>query len=109
MITMSSGHDGATAAKGLAMAAPEDSVIRDKIKRIIFNVTRIPVERIDEDADFRQDLELDSLSLLEIGVDLDFEFQLGLDNLEQHLGALPTVRHVVAFVRQRLDERVSAS
>ena len=108
MITMASRHGGATAAKGLPMAAPDDSVIRDKVKQVIFNVTRIPIERIGDDAGFRQDLELDSLSLLEIGVDLDYEFQLGLDNLEQHLGALPTVRHVVAFVRQRLDERVSA-
>ena len=57
---------------------------------------------------FRGDLELDSLSLLEIGVDLDYEFQLGLEDLEQRLGDLPTVEHVVGFVRQRLQERAIA-
>ena len=86
----------------------EAVVVRDRVKRIIFNVTRIPVERIGDSASFRGDLELDSLSLLEIGVDLDYEFQLGLEDLEQRLGDLPTVDHVVDFVRQRLQERAIA-
>ena len=89
-------------------ATGEDLVIRDRVKRIIFNVTRIPVDRIGDRAAFRDDLELDSLSLLEIGVDLDYEFQLGLEDLEQRLGDLPTVEHVVGFVRQRLQERAIA-
>jgi acyl carrier protein len=65
----------------------DDRIIRERVKKIIFNVTRIPIERIGDDAAFREDLELDSLSLLEIGVDLDYEFQLGLEDLEQRLGA----------------------
>lgn len=101
-------YSGAPAAKGLQMSAPDEDNIRERVKRIIFNVTRIPVERIADDAAFRQDLELDSLSLLEIGVDLDYEFQLGLEDLEQRLGDLPTVGHVVGFVRQRLAERAIA-
>lgn len=101
-------YSGAPAARGLQMSAPDEDNIREKVKRIIFNVTRIPVERIADDAAFRQDLELDSLSLLEIGVDLDYEFQLGLEDLEQRLGDLPTVSHVVGFVRQRLAERAVA-
>ena len=90
------------------IATGEDVMVRDKVKRIIFNVTRIPVERIGDDASFREDLELDSLSLLEIGVDLDYEFQLGLEDLEQRLGDLPTVEHVVGFVRERMQQRAVA-
>jgi acyl carrier protein len=101
-------YSGAPAARGLEMTAVDDDDIRQRVKRIIFNVTRIPVERIADDSAFRQDLELDSLSLLEIGVDLDYEFQLGLEDLEQRLGDLPTVDHVVSFVRQRLAERAVA-
>jgi acyl carrier protein len=86
----------------------EDTIVRDRIKRIIFNVTRIPIERIGDRDSFREDLELDSLSLLEIGVDLDYEFQLGLEDLEQRLGDMPTVQHVVEFVRQRLQEKAVA-
>lgn len=101
-------HSGAPPAKGMQMKPSDDDHVRQRIKKIIFNVTRIPVERIADDAAFRQDLELDSLSLLEIGVDLDYEFQLGLEDLEQRLGDLPTVDHVVGFVRQRLAERSAA-
>jgi acyl carrier protein len=95
--------------RGGPMNGPADEpAIRERVKRIIFNVTRIPVERIADAAAFREDLELDSLSLLEIGVDLDYEFQLGLEDLEQRLGDLPTVDRVVAFVHQRLQERATA-
>jgi acyl carrier protein len=86
----------------------DDRIIRERVKKIIFNVTRIPIERIGDDAAFREDLELDSLSLLEIGVDLDYEFQLGLEDLEQRLGDLPTVNHVVQFVQERLQQRAIA-
>jgi acyl carrier protein len=86
----------------------DDRIIRERVKKIIFNVTRIPIERIGDDAAFREDLELDSLSLLEIGVDLDYEFQLGLEDLEQRLGDLPTVDHVVQFVQERLQQRAIA-
>ena len=85
--------------------AADEADIRERVKRIIFNVTRIPVERIGDQASFREELELDSLSLLEIGVDLDYEFQLGLEDLEQRLGTMPTVDHVVSFVQLRLQER----
>lgn len=79
--------------------------VRHRIKRIVSNVTRIPVERIGDEADFRQDLGLDSLSMLEIGVDVDYEFKLGVDDLEQRLGGMPTVAHVVSFVAEHLEQR----
>lgn len=82
--------------------------VRERVKRIIFNVSRIPIERIGDDASFREDLELDSLSLMEIGVDLDYEFQLQLEDLEQRLGELPTVGAVVTFVEDRLQQRTPA-
>jgi acyl carrier protein len=82
--------------------------VRERVKRIIFNVSRIPVERITDGASFREDLELDSLSLMEIGVDLDYEFQLQLEDLEQRLGDLPTVDAVVTFIEQRLLQRATA-
>ncbi|HEV8632414.1 MAG TPA: phosphopantetheine-binding protein [Thermoanaerobaculia bacterium] len=91
------------------MAGSDQDGVRDRVKKIIFNVTRIPVERIGDSATFREDLELDSLSLLEIGVDLDYEFKLGLEDLEQRLGDLPTVGHVVAFVQQRLQEQLATA
>jgi acyl carrier protein len=86
----------------------ETSDVSSRVKRIIFNVSRIPVERIDDSSSFRGDLELDSLSLMEIGVDLDYEFKLQLEDLEQRLADLPTVESVVAFIEERLEQRKTA-
>jgi acyl carrier protein len=86
----------------------QTSDVSDRVKRIIFNVSRIPVERIGDASSFREDLELDSLSLMEIGVDLDYEFKLQLEDLEQRLADLPTVESVVCFIEERLEQRKTA-
>lgn len=76
--------------------------IRDKVKQIIANVTNIDPGEIDDNASFVEDLDLDSLSLLEIGVDVDFEFKLGLP--EERMRELATVADTVRLVAERLAE-----
>ena len=77
--------------------------IRAKIKEIIANVTNIPVAEIGDNASFVDDLQLDSLSLLEIGVDVDYEFKLGVP--EERLQELRTVQDSVDLVVERLNEK----
>jgi acyl carrier protein len=79
--------------------------IRVQIKQIISNVTSIPVDEIPDGASFRDDLDLDSLSLLEIGVDMDYEFKLGLP--EEALQGLATLPEAVSLVERRLDEKAA--
>ncbi len=79
--------------------------ISTKIKRIIANVTGIDPEDIADDASFVDDLGMDSLSLLEIGVDVDYEFKLGVP--EEELGQLRTVREAVALAERRLAEKAA--
>ena len=79
--------------------------IRTRIKALISNVTSIPVDEIPDEASFRDDLDLDSLSLLEIAVDMDYEFQLGLP--EEELQGLATLKDSVELVQARLQERRS--
>jgi acyl carrier protein len=81
--------------------------IRTKIKEIISNVTNIDVDEIGDNASFVDDLQLDSLSLLEIGVDVDYEFKLGVP--EERLGELRTVGDSVALVQQVLAEKAVAA
>lgn len=76
--------------------------IRAKIKEIISNVTSIEPEEIADNAHFIDELELDSLSLMEIGVDVDFEFKLGVP--EERLQDLRTVQDSVDLVLEHLDE-----
>lgn len=72
--------------------------VRSKIKEIIANVTNIDPAEIADNAHFIDDLQLDSLSLLEIGVDVDYEFRLGVP--EERLQELRTVQDSVDLVMQ---------
>lgn len=77
--------------------------ITDRVKQIISNVTNIAPAALADAASFTRDLDLDSLSLLEIGVDVDYEFQLGLP--EERMRGLDSVSDTVALVLERLRER----
>lgn len=83
--------------------------IRTKIKEIIASVADIDAAEIPDEADLRKDLDLDSLSLLEIGVDVDYAFQLGIEDLEDRLANLQTLDEVVALVERLRAERQPAS
>lgn len=87
------------------MEIASDSEIRERVKRVVSSVSGIPTERIGDGAAFREDLELDSLALLEIGVDVDYEFRLEIEDLDRHLADLRSVEDVVAFVSRRLADR----
>ncbi|MGD2116118.1 MAG: acyl carrier protein [Acidobacteriota bacterium] len=80
------------------MEAAEISV---KVKEIINNVTSIPVEEIGDEASLRDELDLDSLSLMEIGVDVDYAFKLGLP--DETLQKIGSVRDAVELVQKHLN------
>lgn len=77
--------------------------VKAKIKEIIANVASLDPEAIGDDASFVEDLQLDSLSLLEIGVDVDYEFKLGVP--EERLQELRTVEDTVDLVVRTLAEK----
>lgn len=81
----------------------EVTEIRAKIKQIISNVTNIPVAEIGDQASYVDELNLDSLSLLEIGVDIDYEFKLGVP--EEEMQEIRTVQDAVDLVVERLKQK----
>lgn len=85
----------------------EAEQVRAKIKEIIGNVTNIDPAEIADSASFVDDLQLDSLSLLEIGVDVDYEFKLGVP--EERLQQLRTVQDTVELVLERLAAKGEAA
>lgn len=74
--------------------------IRAKIKDLVSKVTEIDVADISDNASFVDDLQLDSLSLLEIGVEVDYEFKLGVP--EERLAELATIQDSVDLVIETL-------
>ncbi|MEO1082886.1 MAG: acyl carrier protein [Acidobacteriota bacterium] len=79
--------------------------IREKIKEIIANVTNLDPSEIGDKAHFIDDLQLDSLSLMEIGVDVDYEFKLGVP--EERLQELRTVEDSVQLVLETRAAKVA--
>lgn len=70
--------------------------VRTRIKQIISNVAGMDPRRIGDEDHFQKDLSLDSLSLLEIGVDVDMAFQLGLpDERYKEIDNLPGMVELV--------------
>jgi acyl carrier protein len=80
--------------------------IRDTVRRLITDITRIPAERIGDETSFRADLKIDSLSLIEIGVAVDYEFRL--DSPEDAFQAVDSLSQTVELVQQQLAARPAA-
>lgn len=73
---------------------PEE--IKTRIREIITQVTSIPAEQIGDTTSFIDELDMDSLALLEIGVDIDYAFQLGLpDERLKEIGCLQDAADLV--------------
>ena len=80
----------------------EPVAIRTQIKQIISNIAGLDPAKIGDDATFRDELNLDSLSLLEIGVEVDLAFRLQLpDERYKEIDSLPAM---VGLVQTRLQE-----
>jgi len=82
------------------------SAVTLKIKQVIADVADLAVDEIADDAHFIDTLELDSLALLEIGVDIDYEFKLGVS--EDRLSRLRSIPETVALVEEILEQRAVA-
>jgi acyl carrier protein len=78
-----------------------------RIKEIIAQVANLDAGKIADGANLRADLKLDSLSLLEIGVDVDYAFKLGIPDLENQLAGLQTLPEVVGLVERLLAEKAA--
>ena len=77
--------------------------IRERVKEIIAEVADLDPKEIGDDDRFVEDLDLDSLTLLELTVDVDYEFQLKVE--EDRLKALTSIPETVALVEEILAER----
>ena len=75
--------------------------IRLKVKEIIADVADLEVDDIADDARFVEDLDLDSLAMLEMGVDVDYAFKLGVG--DERLKELRSVTDTVGLVLECLD------
>lgn len=77
--------------------------IKIKVKEVIAQTTSIEPSEISDTASFKDDLNLDSLTMLEIGVNVDYEFDLHFP--EEELGKLQTVQDSVELVQKYMAQK----
>ncbi len=80
--------------------------VKAKIKEIVYQTTNIEPSEIDDGSMFVEDLELDSLTMLEIAVNVDQEF--GLDFPEEEMGKLTNVQVSAELVMEYLAKKETA-
>jgi acyl carrier protein len=78
----------------------EANEIRSRIKRVVSNIANIPADEIGDRASFRKDLNLDSLSALEVIIGVEFEFKFQIPDLEA--AQAETVEEAVQLVERHL-------
>jgi acyl carrier protein len=58
------------------------SVDKEELRALVADVLELPVEEVTDDADFINDLEVDSLAALEIAICLEKKYGVDMDNSE---------------------------
>lgn len=74
--------------------------VNTRIKEAVAQITGLPAASIADNASFRGDLSLDSLSLLELVVHVEYSFRIKVP--EHDLAGLVTIADVANYVRARL-------
>ena len=75
------------------------------VKRSIATITNISIEDISDSASYKDDLQLDSLTILEIAVDAEYQFQVKI--ADDRLTEIRTVDDTVRIVQQHLELAVA--
>ena len=73
----------------------------EKIKAVVVDLLEVDPDKVTRDARFREDLEADSLDLVELI--MEFEEQFGSAISDDEAQELKTVGQVVDYIEQRMD------
>jgi acyl carrier protein len=74
--------------------------IRSAIQQSVTRITGIAPDDVQDTATFREDLGLDSLSMLELTVDIEYAFKIKVP--EERLQSIRTVQDTIELVQEFL-------
>lgn len=77
-----------------------DNEIRNAIRQSVTRITGIAPADIQDSSTYRDDLGLDSLSMLELTVDIEYAFKIKVP--EERLQTLKTVQDTIQLVQEYL-------
>jgi acyl carrier protein len=75
--------------------------IKASIKSSIARITNLDPNEISDSASYKDDLQLDSLTILEIAVDAEYQFQVKIP--DELLSEIRTVNDTVSIVQRHLE------
>jgi len=83
----------------------ENAELLAKLKQIMARVTGLDVEDIGDDDSFGEDLELDSLSMLEVWVEIDRTFKDSHVSIKnEEIAEIKTLNQAVVRIQQELKK-----
>ena len=83
----------------------EDTELLAQLKTVLAKVTGLDVEDIEDDDSFEEDLELDSLSMLEVWVEIDRTFHNDSVKIpNEEIAEIKTLNEAVARIQQELNK-----
>jgi len=81
--------------------------IRAAVKQSIASIANLDVAEISDDASFKEELQLDSLTILEIAVDAEYKFQVKIP--DDDLSNILTMGDTVRIIQQYLSAPATAA
>ena len=78
------------------------NVDKEELRTLVADVLELPVEEVTDDADFINDLEVDSLAALEIAVRLEKKYGVNMDGFE--LKTISSLNYVHQLLKNKLDD-----
>ena len=76
--------------------------IRAKVKGAVSATAGLDIGEIPDHAAYREDLQLDSLTILEIAVSLEYQFRIKIP--DEELSAIRTIDDTVHIIRRYAEE-----
>jgi acyl carrier protein len=77
------------------------SVDIEELRALIAEELEIPVEEVTDDADLKNDLDVDSLTAMEIAVQLEKKYRIKIS--EEEIASLATLRVVYQLVSAKVE------
>ena len=88
------------AAAGLHFANMSDTEVFEKFQECAVEVLSVPADKVTVEANFADDLDADSLDLVELVMALEEAFEIAVD--EEELENVITVGHALDLVKSKL-------
>ena len=82
------------------MLTPND--VREEIRRLVADVTELELDEIRDDADYQEELDMDSLMAMEVMVAVDKKFRIEVP--EEEFLSLKNIDQTVSVVMRHIQE-----